>query len=65
MSTRRVRVDAALVQRGLADNAAAAKKFIESKNKKQAGPPREVYITDPGIEKDTAKWLTEIIFPVE
>ena len=43
----------------------AAKKFIESKNKKQAGPPREVYITDPGIEKDTAKWLTEIIFPVE
>ena len=29
MSTRRVRVDAALVQRGLADNATTAKKFIE------------------------------------
>ena len=29
MSTRRVRVDAALVQRGLAENADAAKKFIE------------------------------------
>lgn len=43
----------------------AANKFIESKNKKQNGPPREIYITDPGIEKDTSKWLTEIIFPVK
>jgi len=43
----------------------AAKKYIESKGKKISGPSREVYITDPGIEKDTAKWLTEIVFPIE
>lgn len=39
--------------------------YIESKGKKVSGAPREVYITDPGMEKDTAKWLTEIVFPVE
>ena len=43
----------------------AAKKYIEAKGKKNSGPPREVYVTDPGMEKDTAKWLTEIVFPVE
>ncbi len=43
----------------------AVNKYIESKGKKISGPSREVYITDPGIEKDTAKWLTEIVFPVE
>ncbi|MFI5220780.1 MAG: GyrI-like domain-containing protein [Bacteroidia bacterium] len=43
----------------------SAQKFIESKGKKSAGPPREVYRTDPVMEKDTSKWLTEIVFPVE
>lgn len=43
----------------------AANKYIESKRKKLSGPPREIYITDPGIEKDTSKWLTEIVFPIE
>ena len=40
-------------------------KYIESKGKKVSGSPREIYMTDPGMEKDTAKWLTEIVFPVE
>lgn len=38
--------------------------YIKSKGAKQVGPPREIYITDPMVEKDTAKWLTEIVFPV-
>ena len=27
--------------------------------------PYEVYVTDPGLEPDTAKWITEIVYPVE
>ena len=43
----------------------AANTYILNKGKKISGPIREVYVTDPGIEKDTTKWLTEIIFPVD
>ncbi len=43
----------------------AAAKFMESNNKKSIGPPWERYVTDPMLEKDTAKWLTEICYPVE
>jgi effector-binding domain-containing protein len=39
--------------------------YIKENNKKATGSPWEVYVTDPGIEKDTAKWLTEIYYPVE
>ncbi len=28
------------------------------------GAPWEVYITDPEVEKDTAKWVTEVYYPV-
>jgi len=42
-----------------------SKKFIESKHRITSGPPREVYLYDPTMEKDTAKWLTQIVFPVE
>ncbi len=38
--------------------------YVKSKNLKPSGAPREVYVTDPMMEKDTAKWLTEIVFPV-
>ncbi len=41
------------------------KKWIADNNKKITGNPWEVYITDPGMEKDTAKWQTDIYFPVE
>ncbi len=27
--------------------------------------PYEVYVTDPGQEPDTSKWITEIVYPVE
>jgi effector-binding domain-containing protein len=30
-----------------------------------AGAPWEVYVTDPGQEKDSSKWLTEIYYPVK
>lgn len=31
----------------------------------QNGPVFEEYVTDPGVEKDTAKWLTKIYYMVE
>lgn len=43
----------------------AIAKYIKDNNLKQSGSPWEVYVTDPGVEKDTAKWLTEIYYPVE
>jgi effector-binding domain-containing protein len=43
----------------------AAYQFIKANNQKIMGPPWEVYITDPTMEKDTAKWKTDIIYPVE
>ena len=39
--------------------------FIAESGKKVAGNPWEIYITDPTIEKDTAKWATDILFPVK
>jgi effector-binding domain-containing protein len=44
---------------------AAIDKYIQENKKKITGSPWEVYVTDPGVEKDTAKWLTEIYYPVE
>lgn len=37
--------------------------YIKSNNKKTTGAPWEVYANDPG--KDTAKWLTQVYYPVE
>lgn len=39
-------------------------KYIFQNNLKASGPPLEFYITDPIAEPDTAKWLTELVFPV-
>lgn len=43
----------------------AAGAYIEKNGKKVLGAPWERYVTDPMMEKDTAKWLTEICYPVE
>jgi effector-binding domain-containing protein len=40
-------------------------KYLLANSLKQKAPVIEQYITDPAIEKDTAKWLTKIIFLVE
>jgi effector-binding domain-containing protein len=37
--------------------------FLAQNNLKPSGAPMEFYITDPMIEKDSKKWLTEIVFP--
>lgn len=42
----------------------AIENWIKQNNKQIIGSPWEVYITDPGIEKDTAKWQTQIYFPI-
>lgn len=43
----------------------AAYDYLKAKGKSSMGAPMEIYITDPGIEKDTTKWLTEIVFPLD
>jgi effector-binding domain-containing protein len=40
-------------------------KYIQYKKMKINGVPMEVYVTDPTVEKDTSKWITEIYYPVE
>ena len=39
--------------------------YITFKKLEPNGAPYEVYITDPTVEKDTAKWVTEIYYPVK
>lgn len=39
-------------------------KWIKANNKKVMGSPWEVYVTDPGVEPDTSKWLTKIYYPI-
>jgi effector-binding domain-containing protein len=38
--------------------------YIEFKNLEIAGAPWEVYVTDPGSEPDTSKWVTEVYYPI-
>lgn len=40
-------------------------KYITSNGKMQNGPVWEVYVTDPGMEPDSTKWLTQIYYPVQ
>lgn len=39
--------------------------YIAFKKLEMNGAPWEVYMTDPTVEKDTAKWVTEIYYPVK
>lgn len=43
----------------------AAYDYIKAKGQSSSGAPMEIYLTDPGTEKDTSKWLTEIVFPLD
>jgi effector-binding domain-containing protein len=40
-------------------------KYIKYKNLIESGAPWEVYITDPMLEADTTKWITEVYYPVK
>jgi len=42
----------------------ALQDWLKQNNKQPSGPPWEVYITDPMSEKDTAKWQTDIYYPL-
>ncbi|HRJ31142.1 MAG TPA: SRPBCC family protein [Cyclobacteriaceae bacterium] len=39
--------------------------YMEYKKLEAIGAPWEVYITDPETEPDTAKWITEVYYPVK
>ncbi|MFA6262310.1 MAG: SRPBCC family protein [Bacteroidia bacterium] len=39
--------------------------YMAKNGMQSAGAPMEIYVTDPGMEKDTSKWLTEIAFPIQ
>lgn len=43
----------------------AAFKWVAENGKTQNGNPWEVYVSDPGNEKDTAKWETDIYIPIK
>ena len=57
------------IQLGSYDAAEATYKAIEGYIKENSlvstGPSWEVYVTDPGNEPDTSKWITNIYFPVQ
>ncbi len=38
--------------------------WMRSQELEAAGPPWEVYVTDPGAESDRSKWRTDLFFPV-
>ncbi len=40
-------------------------KYVADNKLEMSGPVIEEYVTDPGKEKDTAKWLTRIYYPVK
>ena len=40
-------------------------KLVDDQGHKLAGPCFEVYITDPEVEHDSSKWITELYTPVE
>lgn len=42
-----------------------ALQWIKDNNHTLNGSPMEFYVTDPMLEKDTANWLTEVVFPIK
>lgn len=43
----------------------AVQAWMLKNGKKAIGDPWETYVTDPMVETDTAKWLTQIYYPVQ
>lgn len=39
--------------------------YLQYKKLTMNGAPIEVYVTDPMLEKDTSKWITEIYYPIK
>lgn len=40
-------------------------KWVKDKGKIITGSPWEEYVTDPGLEPDSTKWLTKVYYPVK
>jgi effector-binding domain-containing protein len=38
--------------------------YMEANNLEMAGPPWEVYASDPGTEPDSTKWVTHVYYPI-
>jgi effector-binding domain-containing protein len=49
----------------LGETHSAVQAWIEASGLKAAGPPWEVYTTDPGEHPDPADWRTDVIWPLE
>jgi effector-binding domain-containing protein len=49
----------------LADGWNEMQSYVKENNLEASAPCFELYVTDPGSEEDSAKWLTEIYFPVK
>ncbi len=47
---------------GMAEAHAAMEDYMQKKNMTSSLPVMEEYVTDPSLEKDTAKWLTKVIY---
>ena len=48
----------------LGDAYAALGAWVRTEHRETAGPPWEIYVTDPGTEPDSSKWQTEVYWPV-
>lgn len=62
-------IGVSLIYSGGFDGIGIAYETIENHLKKMGknpiGPPLEIYLTDPEMEKDTSLWKTEVIYPIE
>ena len=43
----------------------AISRYIKVMDLEYAGPPWEIYVTDPMQEPDTAKWETVVCYPIK
>lgn len=48
----------------LPDSYRALEAWLEAEGHERSGPPREIYLTDPGDHPDPATWETEIVQPL-
>lgn len=44
---------------------ALIEKYLSGKRRRSRWPVLEEYVTDPGVEKDPAKWLTKVVYYLE
>lgn len=49
---------------GIAQAYGAIQDWLRAEGREPAGSPWEVYWTDPSAEPDTAKWRTEVYWPI-